>query len=188
MEFLTLFSELGAILLKFIPQIKIATRLYHYVSWELGRWPVVLTHKNGFFFTGFHVVWPLISDVQEFDMSIVILDIAEQQLTTKDQKSVACDGWAYVRIQDVKKLAQVVPDGVWEKYAQGIVASNIAAQISDHEFAELCEEIDINELLHASVSDTLLEDGVKTNSVFLSSFQKVRPHAHWGVSLGGGAE
>jgi hypothetical protein len=74
---------------------------------------------------------------------------------------------------------------VWERYAQGIVASSIAVQISSHDFAELCEDVDLNELLFESVSDVLLADGVKTNSVFLSSFQKVRPHAHWGVSFGG---
>lgn len=181
MTALALLEQIAALILRFVPIVKIAKPTLHYVAFCFGSWPDLLTDQNGWFGTGLHVVWPLIMPVEEYEVHIVPVDIPEQSCTTADGHSVNVDGVAYAKVVDPIKVALTVPEEHWTRYAEDL-AAGVTRELIQGEDWDVLLDLDLQEGLFDEMKVRLDEIGIRLTCVKVRSFQRVRAFGHWGIS------
>jgi regulator of protease activity HflC (stomatin/prohibitin superfamily) len=152
----------------FVPRILIVRKSHKGIAFVHGNKVKILE-------PGLRVYWPLVTEVEIKNITRQTLHFATQTLTTKDKKSIVCDGSIVYRVNDITKYVVDTAD-VNEAIVETCMAM-MRKVIKSHTYEELLDLMTDNKmdlLLTEEAEIMVSEFGVKVVYVRLSDFSATK--------------
>lgn len=168
----TAFAWLGQIfeaILKFVPRILIVRATHGGVKWRYGSDVRPL-------FSGLHVYWPLVTEIEVIVTARQTLALPKQVLTTKDNKKVVVGTVVVYRIRDV---VQAIGKINWDvdTTINDITQAAVVSVIARHTLQELLNMVTtdaLNDALTEATRKELRQFGVFVSRCKLTDFADCR--------------
>jgi len=178
------FGWLGQIINFFIsllPSVFICETTSEGVRFVYGSRVKLINHKNGIFWTGIHVYWPIITSVYLVPIKRQTLNLTPQYLCSRDNVTVGVSAIVVYEVEDTIKLLTDCYDH--EETIQDMSLTIVRQVISDNEFEFISSSLDIDAELTDQISKELQQFGIKTIKCSLSDFTRCRVHAMLGMNI-----
>lgn len=158
-------------LLQFIPRRIVIRATHRGVRYRWGKKPLEMK-------PGFHIFWPLVTEVDTIVVARQSLNIPPQVLTTACGKEVSVGGYIVYGISDVvlaigERNWDV--DGTVREIAASAIVS-VVAQITFDELLELIKNGSLRKRLRVECRKQLRQYGVSVRDCGLTDFAKCRVH------------
>jgi regulator of protease activity HflC (stomatin/prohibitin superfamily) len=115
-------GQLGDAFLQTLPRRVIICTTEAGVIWHFGRWPRIVK-------PGWHVVWPLVSELLVIDTRIRSVGLAKLTIRTNDGRTVGASGWLTYQVGDPLKVVTTYEDH--EQTLQETAAGAMADVLSE---------------------------------------------------------
>ena len=177
----TWLNDIIVAILEFVPRRIIVRSTHRGVKWRPRRGPVELK-------PGWHIWWPLLSEIEVTPVARQTLNTHTQALMTKEGKQVVAGGVVVYSIQDIVKA---IGKQNWdvESTVNDITQAAIVEVVTAWNIDDLLKEISekVEEELTTTCRKALRQYGVYVHRTALTDFSACRALNLLGVNLSVGA-
>jgi len=171
-------------ILQFVPRLLIIPPTHEGVKWPCGGSPKLMTSGTGFWKTGLHLYWPVVTAHVVIPVKRQTANLDYQYLVTSDDRAVGVGGILVYEVADTVALLNECTDHIDTIRDHALAAIKQVVTTNSYEFFR-DDPAEADKKLTDQLRGDLKRFGVRTKKVTLSDFAPVRMLALWGGFSGG---